>query len=180
MDLREGCEAFRSNHLLWMMTWFVMLVNCSMIVANTTVIFFAKDDLQLSSTVLAIVLSTAEIGGFLGSLGVNRLRQQLRLGVCFGGAVLLNGVANLGLCLAGGIRSLAAFLLLIGFATTIHAVCVYTFRQEQTPAHLMGRISGITGTILRVGMPITMYLSGWMIEWWGGGVLEIPSFSAIY
>jgi MFS family permease len=166
-DLKEGWISFRLNRVLWMLTLVVMFANCSLIVTNTTVIFFAKEYLKLSSSALGIIFAIAGIGGLLGSLLVNGLRKRFGLGVLLGSSIILNGVAYLGMCIANGIGILIAALLLNGFATTLYSVCVYTFRHEQTPAHLIGRISGITGTLFRVGMPVTMYLSGWMSEWWG-------------
>ncbi|QQE75792.1 hypothetical protein KDJ56_07610 [Brevibacillus composti] len=63
----------------------------------------------------------------------------------------------------------------IGFAFSIYVTSVYTFRHEQTPAHLMGRISGITGCLFRLGMPLTMYVSGWMMLWWGTSSIFISA-----
>ena len=67
-------------------------------------------------------------------------------------------------------------LLIYGFAGTIYGVMTYTFRLEQTPAELMGRISGITGTIFRIGMPVTMFISGYAILFWGGTSVFFSAF----
>lgn len=56
-----------------------------------------------------------------------------------------------------------------------YSVCVYSYRQEQTPASPMGCIGGITGTLFRLGMPVVMYLSGWVIAWWGAPVVFLAS-----
>lgn len=70
---------------------------------------------------------------------------------------------------------LTVSLFIIGIAISLHNISVYTFRHEQTPVRLMGRISGITGTLFRIGMPVTMYLSGWMIMWWGTSSIFISA-----
>lgn len=175
IELHQGWRAFTSNPNLWMVTIFVIFLNCTMTVVSTTIIFFAKDDLKLSSSILAVVLSTSGIGGLAGSLLANWLRSRIGLGKIFGLGALLNGIGYLGLYLTTNVISVMFWLVLIGFALSMHTISVYTLRHEQTPAHLMGRISGITGTLFRFGMPIAMYFSGWMIVWWGTSSIFISS-----
>ncbi|MCK8488531.1 MFS transporter [Paenibacillus sp. MBLB2552] len=174
-EFLEGWRAFRANKSLMLMTVFVVLLNCTYTVINTTAIYFAKDDLQLSSSLLAVVLSASGAGGLAGSLLLSRLRQAWGLGKVFGVSILLNALAYFLLFLAHGLMMFVAALFLCGFAATLYSVSVYAFRQEQTPAHLMGRITGITGTCFRIGMPIAVYASGWVIAWWGTGVIFMAS-----
>jgi len=42
------------------------------------------------------------------------------------------------------------------------AISIYTYRQETTPSHLIGRISGITGAMFMIGVPLSMFGSGWI------------------
>jgi predicted MFS family arabinose efflux permease len=174
-ELKEGWMAFTSNRLMVMMTLFVIFLNCTMTVVSTAVIYFAKDDLKLSSSLLAVILSVSGIGGLSGSMAANRLRARIGLGMMFGVGAITNALGYLGLYLCTNLTMLTLSLFLIGFAVSMHNISVYTFRLEQTPAHLMGRISGITGTLFRLGMPITMYVSGWMIVWWGTASIFISA-----
>lgn len=166
-DLVIGTKAFAKNRSLWSMSIFVGLVNCTMTVSTTTVVFFAREDLQLSSSMVAIILCATGIGGLIGSLIMNQLRNRFGLGMVYGLAMVISGFGYLILFVTKNIWVLASILAIIGFAISMHAIMANTFRHEQTPMHLMGRISGITGTIFRSLMPITMYLSGWVITWWG-------------
>ncbi|MGC5325351.1 MFS transporter [Brevibacillus sp. SYSU BS000544] len=174
-DLQEGWTAFTCNRMLWMITIFVIFLNCTMTVISTTIIFYARDELLLSTSFLAVVLSASGIGGMLGSLCMNWLRQKIGLGKIFVLGGFLNGLAYLGLYVNSSLPMFISSLFVIGIAISLHSISVYTFRHEQTPAHLMGRISGITGTLFRIGMPITMYFSGWMILWWGTSSIFISS-----
>ncbi|WP_167568743.1 MFS transporter [Brevibacillus migulae] len=166
-ELQDGWVAFTANRLLVMISVFVIFLNCSMTVVSTAVIFFAKDDLQLSSSLLAIVLSISGIGGLVGSMAAGWLRKRVGLGLMFGIGAIANALGYLGLYVCEGLIVLILSLFVIGFAISMHTISVYTFRHEQTPAELMGRSGGITGTLFRLGMPLTMYVSGWMILWWG-------------
>ncbi|MCA1293607.1 MFS transporter [Paenibacillus sp. alder61] len=167
----EGWTAFKSNTPLWMMTVFVIFLNCSSTVVNTTVIFFAKDELKLSSSGLAVVLSAAGVGGLAASLFMGKMRLRLGLGKLYAASILISGAGYLLLFLTDGLPVFLIALFLTGLGSTVHSVCVYSFRQEQTPAPLMGRIAGITGTLFRVGMPIAVYASGWIIAWYGSAVV---------
>ncbi|MGG6310989.1 MFS transporter [Paenibacillus macerans] len=170
-EFLEGWRAFSANKPLMMMTAFVIFLNCTYTVVNTTVIFFAKDDLGLSSSLLAVVLSASGAGGLAGSLFLSRLRAVWGLGKVYAASILLNALAYALLFFTHGLALFIAALFLCGFAATLYSVSIYAFRQEQTPAPLMGRIAGITGTCFRIGMPIAVYASGWAIAWWGASVV---------
>jgi predicted MFS family arabinose efflux permease len=176
LELQEGWEAFRSNRLMVVMTVFVIILNCSMTVVGTSVIYFAKDDLQLSSSLLAVILSVSGVGGLIGSMAAGWLRKRIGLGMIFALGAAANALGYLGLYVCTNLIILTVSLFIIGFAISMHNISVYTFRHEQTPARLMGRIGGITGTLFRIGMPVTMYLSGWMIMWWGTSSIFITAF----
>jgi MFS family permease len=166
-DLQEGWRYFKGNRALWMVTIFVVFLNCTMTVVSTTILFYGERTLHLTPSLLAVVLSISGIGGITGSLVVNKIRTKIGIGRVFGLGMLLNGIGYGGLHLSHSLIGFAVTLFFIGFAIAMHTISVYTIRHEQTPFHLMGRISGITGTIFRIGMPFTMFLSGYMLTWWG-------------
>ncbi|MBY0121768.1 MFS transporter [Bacillus sp. S/N-304-OC-R1] len=166
-DFREGWRAFKDNKLLWMMTIFIMLLNSTFSVVQIAVLLFAKEDLGLKSTGVAIVISAIGIGGMIGSLFSSKLRKAWGLGVLFGVSAFLHGAAYLLMYFSDHYYKLIIALFFSGIATSFYTVCAYTFRLEQTTPELIGRISGMTGTFFRIGMPITVYLSGWVIYKWG-------------
>ena len=94
-DLKEGWELFQSKPILWRTTIYTILLNATFIVVSTTIIFLAKDTLQLSDSQIALVFSMAGVGGLVGSICANRLREKLGIGVLFGLGALLNGLAYL-------------------------------------------------------------------------------------
>lgn len=166
-DLEEGWIAFKQNRALWIMTIFIMLLNSTFTVVQTTILIFAKEDLGLSSAEVAAVISAAGIGGMIGSLFINRLRQTWGLGLMFGVSAIFHAASYLLMYFSENRYTLIIALLISGIATSFYSVCAYTFRLEQTTPELIGRISGITGTFFRIGMPVTVYLSGGAIQKWG-------------
>lgn len=177
-DLYEGWAAFKTNTTLYTMTLFIIFINCSMIVVSTTVIFYAKDVLHLSSSLLAIVLSMSGAGGGLGSLLAARLRQKTGIGGLFGVSFLLSSLSYLIFSAGQSLYVFTLGLFLNGISLSFYIITSYTIRHEQTSPHLMGRIGGITGTLFRTAMPVAMYFAGFALLWFG----PIPIFigSAIW
>lgn len=166
-DFREGWNAFKANKALWMMTMFIMVLNSTMTVVQTTVVIFAKMELSLASSEVALVMAAAGIGGMAGSLLSSKLRMSWGLGVLFGASAIFHMAAYLLMYFSNDYHMLIIALFVSGLATSFYSVCAYTFRLEQTPPELIGRISGITGTFFRIGMPITVFASGWVMNGWG-------------
>lgn len=175
-DFKDGWSVFVTNKKLKMMTIFVILLNCTMIIVSSTVLFFGTFDLKFTNSTLSMFLSISGVGGLLASLSISWLRRKSKLGKIIGFSILGNAISYLVLYISDThFILLGLSLMLSGYSTTIYIICVYTFRHEQTPANLIGRISGITGTLFRVGMPITMLFSGWMINWWGASSVFISA-----
>ncbi|WP_139490836.1 MFS transporter [Brevibacillus dissolubilis] len=174
-ELAEGWTAFRTNRNLWMLSLFTVFLNCTFTVVTTAVIFFATDELALSASTVAAVLSASGVGGLLGSILMHRLRVRLGLGKVYGLSAAIHALGYLGLCLTSNLVVLVVSLFVIGFASSLYVTSSYTFRHEQTPTHLMGRISGITGCLYRVGMPVVMYAAGYMMMWWGTGSIFVSA-----
>jgi MFS family permease len=161
-ELREGWFALRENQPMWVITWFVVFLNSTCGAYEAMLIFFAKDELLWSTALVGAVLSCAGIGGLLGSLAVARIRSRLGLG---------RGLAITIISLAPVYALTAAFsspwavglaVFAFGFITTVQNILIWTFRHETTPAPLIGRVSGITGSIFKLGMPFAIYAAGWL------------------
>lgn len=163
-ELREGWIEFRRNRMLWQMTIAVIFLNATSGMADTTVIFYAKDTLELNNNELGIVLAAAGIGGLLGSLLITRLRKSFQVGVLITLTTLCVGLSYLLMALSHSSIMLSFSLLLNGLFEMISTVCIWTFRQESTPHHLIGRISGITGSLFKLAMPFTIISAGLISE----------------
>lgn len=61
---------------------------------------------------------------------------------------------------AHGLLPVIASLTLGGLAPMILSIGVWSFRQETTPPELMGRVTGLTGSIFKLGMPFAIFGSG--------------------
>ncbi|MCE0451986.1 MFS transporter [Brevibacillus sp. AF8] len=161
-ELRNGWKELLGNRPLWQITVLVIFLNATSGMYDAMIIFFAKDHLRLDNSTLGLVLSAAGLGGLLGSSVVAYLRRRFPIGRIMGMTILLLGCSYLLMVFAQSTWMLCLSLFLTGLISTIENVCIWTFRQETTPAHMIGRISGITGSIFKLGIVFSIYGSGWM------------------
>jgi predicted MFS family arabinose efflux permease len=119
------------------------------------------------------VLSCSGFGGLLGSLAVSRIRNRWGLGR--GLAMTIIALAPVyaitALCRSPWAVGLALFG--FGFITTVESILIWSFRHESTPAPLIGRVSGITGSIFKLGMPFAIFGAGWVAEASGAGIVFV-------
>jgi len=161
-ELLAGWQELRRNHPLWVITWFVVFFNVTSSVFEVMLIFFLRDELQWSAALVGGTLSCAGAGGLLGSVLVQRIRSRLGLGRSLALCILLLApvYALIPLFSAGLVVGLALFL--FGFVTTVQNILIWSYRHETTPAALIGRVSGITGAIFKLGMPFAIFGSGYL------------------
>lgn len=57
-----------------------------------------------------------------------------------------------------------AGMILIGFCSVFINVHYQTLRQESTPAHLLGRVSGTTSMLMKIATPISFIGAGLLGE----------------
>ncbi|MGF7396841.1 MFS transporter [Thermoanaerobacterium thermosaccharolyticum] len=161
-DIKEGWIELRRNHSLWLITLIVVFTNATSGLFDSMVIFFAEDSFHLSSFQLGLVFSIAGLGGLIGSLSTDYISKKLKFGKLIGITIFSIGFSYIIMYFASNIFFIALSLFLEGIFNSIFAICVYTYRQETTPSHLIGRISGITGAMFMIGVPLSMFGSGWI------------------
>lgn len=186
-ELREGWQELRANKPLWLLTWFVSFFNATAISFELMIIFHVKDELLWSTAQVGIVLSCAGIGGLVGSLSAERLRAALGLGTCLAlSLVVLTLTYSLtGISSAAWTVGVAMFC--CGFMTTLQNICIWAYRHETTAAPLMGRVSGMTGSIFKIGVPLALFGSGLLADVAGAravfvlcGVVQVGVFIGFY
>lgn len=186
-ELREGWRELRANQPLWVLTWFVSFFNATAISFELMIIFHVKDELLWSTAQVGIVLSCAGVGGLMGSLSAERLRAALGLGTCLAlSLVVLTLTYSLtGISSAAWTVGVAMFC--CGFMTTLQNICIWAYRHETTAAPLMGRVSGMTGSIFKIGVPLALFGSGLLADVAGAravfvlcGVVQVGVFIGFY
>ncbi|MGE5702179.1 MAG: MFS transporter [Clostridia bacterium] len=172
-ELGEGWRILLAIRPLWHITLLVIFLNSTSGMFDAMVIFYAKDNLQLDNAVLGLLLSITGLGGLAGSSIARYVRQTFATGRLLGMTIFGSAVAYGTMYLAHSVWVMGIALFLEGLFGTISSLCIWTFRQESTPPALIGRISGITGSVFKLGMVFTIFGSGWMAEWFDSSYVFI-------
>lgn len=186
-ELREGWQELRANRPLWALTWFVSFFNATAISFELMIIFHVKDELLWSTAQVGIVLSCAGIGGLTGSLAAERLRAALGLGTCLALSLVVLALTYSLTGISSAAWTVGVAMFCCGFMTTLQNICIWAYRHETTAAPLMGRVSGMTGSIFKIGVPLALLGSGLLADVAGAravfvlcGVVQVGVFIAFY
>lgn len=164
-DIKEAWSQFKKLKGLWTFTWFVVFTNASYGMFNAMLVYYAKTSLNLNSSMVGLLLSSLGLGGVLGSLLFSFMRKHLGIGKTAGVCILLTGFGYGSLTLMHNVAASCLSLFLIGLFATAFSICVHAYRQEITPSEYIGRIVGITGSLFKLAMPLFIFGSGWITDW---------------
>ena len=102
-------------------------------------VFHLKRELGQGDRAVGLVLGTAAVGAVLGAALAPPIRRRFGFGACFLGGTFLQalGLLSMGAVRATGVAALGAFLWAGGLM--LRAIASQAFRQEATPAPMLGR-----------------------------------------
>jgi predicted MFS family arabinose efflux permease len=123
-------------------------------------LFRARDQLQLTPALLGVMVAFAACGGIVAGMWSGQMRRQLGLGRLLTAAMACEAASIGVLATAAGAPALLAGLTLNSFAQVAGNVCVWGYRQESTAREHIGRVSGVTGSLFKLGMPLALVASG--------------------
>ena len=159
-SLKEGWQVLRANRPLWEITLFVIALNCTVSVVEILFLFHLRANYDLSLADLGWMFSIIGVGAILGSFIVERVRRAIGLGRVILWTIATEALAYLGLAASADIAILLALMFIVSLASVMQNVCVWSFRQESTATAYIGRVSGITGSLFKLGMPIALIAAG--------------------
>ncbi len=159
-DLRDGLRVLVANRPLWQLSWLVVLINGSVGVSEVLLLFRVRDELQWSPGAIGLLYAAAGAGGVAGGWWCSSLRRRLGLGRVLLISLSLEMVCIAGLSWASTGGGLMLLMTLNNAAAVVSNVCVWGYRQESTASAFIGRISGLTGSLFKLAMPLALWLSG--------------------
>lgn len=157
---REGWRVLRTNRPLWHTAWVIVATNGSAGVVEILFLFRARDQLQFSPSMLGTMVALAAVGGIAAGMLAGRMRLRVGLGRLLTLAVALEALSIAVLATGQSAAMLVAGLALNSFAQVVGNVCVWGYRQESTAGDHIGRVSGATGSLFKLGMPLALVVSG--------------------
>lgn len=167
-SLKEGWLAFWHNKGLVHLSVVAALANASEGVFALTALFWARDGLQLNEAEVGALVACASAGGFAGSIVTPALRRRFGVGALMSVSLVVTGIAQ-AVALFYGVVPMFVAMVASQAAYAVLVVCVWTLRQELTPADMVGRVTGITGAAFKVALPVALGLGGW-----ASGVIGAP------
>jgi DHA3 family macrolide efflux protein-like MFS transporter len=168
---RDGWRVLRENRPLWHVAWVIVATNGSAGVVDVLFLFRARDQLQIAPGTLGAMVALAACGGLVGGMACGALRRHLGLGRLLTLAMSVEAVSIALLATGHGAALLVASLALNSFAQVVGNVCVWGYRQESTASDYIGRVSGMTGSLFKLGMPLALVVSGQLAAQQSIGVL---------
>jgi predicted MFS family arabinose efflux permease len=128
--------------------------------AEKLIVFYARDTLGLTPSLVAVVVAAGGVGGVAGALSAARLAGwigEIRLIVI---AIVAAGVAMAAMSVAGSAPSLVAANSAYAWAVVVASLVNRTQRQRIVPRAMLGRVtSGVRVLFLAVD-PIGVVLAG--------------------
>lgn len=159
VQLQQGWAALRENRTLWTLSWVVFVVNFLTALAEGVMVFNLKDRIAMSDRQIGVCFALTGAGSFLATLCISWLRHHCSLSSLALASLMATAFAYLSLGTTTNYWLVCIAFLLTGLTSTLLAISVWTFRQETTSAHLLGRVSGITGCLFKIGVPLGLVMS---------------------
>ncbi|MGN7284236.1 MFS transporter [Shouchella rhizosphaerae] len=160
--LKKG-ELF-NNSLLKVTTVVIFFQNFGFSLMMGVLVFFAVDQLQATEAQVGLYISIGAAGGLVGVLIVKKLATLLPRGKIYTYTNMFDVVAFTILAFATSWWMIAIAMALFNFSTSVSNVIYLAVRQEITPNHMLGRVSGSIATLVQMTMPLGIIAGGLWAE----------------
>ncbi|GIC06045.1 hypothetical protein VCSRO97_3345 [Vibrio cholerae] len=175
-SLKEGWKHFRSDKYMLDITVAVVIVNMCGAVFLIQSIFLAQEMFDFSAVEVGYFVSLSGIGGLIGAYFFTRARRTFRLGRVLLVTMVLECIGFVAVV----VYPLGASLLLSALYTslfgTLSSICIWTYRQESFSEHVISSVSGLTGSLFKIGIPCALFASGYVMSSYGYECLFISCF----
>lgn len=111
--------------------------------ANATLVLLATQTLHVGVRAYGLLLASAAVGSVLGGLVNARIAQRIGPLPALVSALATNVIAFVGVGYSPNAITLAGFLAINGFATTLWNIVTTTLRQQLVPSTMLGRVNGV-------------------------------------
>jgi MFS family permease len=160
----EGIRYLWSNRFLRKMVLFTATVGSALSFAQAATILFFLDTMHVAPVAIGFVTAGIGVGALLGSIVASRLVSRFGRGPVMLVANVVAGVSAVLVGLAPEVWTAVVAYALMAFAVSVWNVPWGALRQQIIPAHLFGRVLGITRTLTWGIFPIATLLGGWVAQ----------------
>jgi hypothetical protein len=166
-DLRAGLRYVSSVRVLVILTVVQMVVNLCL-AAEKLIVFYARDTLGLTTSLVALVVAAGGVGGVAGALIASRLAGwigEIRLIVI---AIVAAGAAMAAMSAAGSAPSLMAANAAYTGAVVVASLVNRTQRQRIVPRAMLGRVTSGVRVLFPAVDPVGVVLAATATSALGG------------
>jgi MFS family permease len=171
-ELKEGVVALVGNRPLLLQTWTIFFSNFASSLIIGVLTFYALDQLHFTKEQLGLMLTISAAGGILGSKIIHPLRNRFTRGQIYTYSMLADVVTLVLFFFANSWVTLGLLLAVRTAISTMTNIVYLALRQETTPNHLLGRIAGTTSMIMKLALPVGLFIGGI----WGDYLPVAPIF----
>jgi MFS family permease len=164
-ELREGLAVVLGNPLLRSIAGCTATSNLFSNAMQAVYVLYATRELGIEPALLGIIFAAGGPGALLGSLLAGRVSDRFGFGATIIGSILIGGLANLLMPLAGGPLPVVASMLMLawfigGLCSPVYNINQVSLRQAITPDRLQGRMNATVRFIVWGTIPIGALLGG--------------------
>lgn len=160
-SVKYGLSILCGNTRLLYMSLAVSLFNMCAMVFYIQSLYFVQAHLKLSTFHVGLMVSLGGIGGVIGAVVVNKLRNLLGMGYAFSVSILVQSFSYLMIFFVQSELMFIFSFVWAGFFEAVIGVLVYSLRQESVLAQDLGKVMGITGVLFKLAAPFGLVLSGY-------------------
>lgn len=163
-SIKESWHFLYGKKTFFWLVWLSALINCADTMSNIMYIFLAKETLHLSNYNVGILYATMGFGGVVGSILTPRLTRVVDSLITMKYCIFSSSCCYFILFFYHNYFFTSCVMFVQGTTFMIVSIIVWVYRQDTTPISLIGRITGLTSTIFKLGMPISAILAGLVAE----------------
>ncbi len=157
-DVVYGFRALYRLRNLWVLSWWTAFANAVIVVSEVVVMYCAKSTFAFTDFQVGLLFAVGGLGAISGSWFSEHIEQRLGVIRVLAYSIPLIGLAYLFTSLHVTPFTLGAMLFCESFLFSLYIVCVRTYRLVVAPAEDLGKINGITGSIFKMFIPVTLTL----------------------
>ncbi|MFI8415974.1 MFS transporter [Serratia sp. NPDC078593] len=159
-DIIYGFKALYALRNLWVLSWWTAFANAIVVVSEIAVMYFAKSHLHFSDFQVGVLFAAGGFGAIVGSWFSDRVEKHVGVIRVLVYSIPLIGLVYILTSIHINAVTLALLLFCESFLFSIYIVCVRTYRLVVAPTHDLGKINGITGSIFKMFIPISLAAYG--------------------
>ena len=164
-DMKEGIDELFRNKTLLTPTIAILFMNFASSLVIGVLVFYTRDVLGATEGEVGFMFTISAVGGLVGASVVGKIRKKMGRGTIYTYCLLVDTLGIAMLIFAPTWWALGIALAIRTFSTTISNIVYFTIRQEFTPNHLLGRVAGTSSMLMKLTLPLGLFLSGLWAEW---------------